>query len=64
MDLDKDYYFEPLLKDRTLFFVILPKYLNVDIRIMLDVNVGGNRLRRHSEARTCICYSSCNRQCI
>ena len=43
MDLDKDYYFEPLLKDRTLFFVILPKYLNVDIRIMIDVKIGGER---------------------
>ena len=53
MDLDKDYYFEPLLKDRTLFFVILPKYLNVDIRIMIDVKIRGESCCSFAVFLTC-----------
>ena len=53
MTVDRDYCFdpttqmnchstpEPLHKGRTVFFVVQPKYLNVDIRIILDVTKGG-----------------------
>ncbi len=32
---------EPLLAGRTVFFAVQPKYLNVDIRITIDVTQGG-----------------------
>jgi len=53
MTVDNDYCFdpntqmncdrnpEPLLYGRTVFFGVQPKYLNVDIRIVIDVTVGG-----------------------
>ena len=54
MNVDRDYCFDPdtqmncnteqlmpLYKGRTVFFVVQPKYLNVDIRILLDVTKGG-----------------------
>lgn len=41
MDIEKEYYFEPLLRDRTEFYAVQPKYLNVDIKIIIDVNMGG-----------------------
>ena len=31
----------PLYANRTVFFAVQPKYLNVDIRIILDVTKGG-----------------------
>lgn len=53
MDVDSDYCFDPddrnacgsnykpLLKGRTLFYAVQPKYLNVNIRITIDVTQGG-----------------------
>ena len=32
---------EPLLYGRTVFFTVQPKYLNVDIRVTIDVTYGG-----------------------
>ena len=60
MSVDRDYCFDPdtqmncnteqlmpLYKGRTVFFVVQPKYLNVDIRILLDVTKGGKLLCVH-----------------
>lgn len=53
MTVDKEYCFDPdtqtncnqnpgsLLKGRTVFFAVQPRYLNVDIRITIDVRHGG-----------------------
>ncbi len=53
MNVDRDYCLDPntqmnchstpatLRLGRTIFFVVQPKYLNVDIRITLDITVGG-----------------------
>ena len=56
MSVDRDYCFDPktqmqcdnhaqlphaLARGRTVFFAVQPKYLNVDIRITLDVTAGG-----------------------
>lgn len=53
MTVDKEYCFDPdtqtncnqnpgaLLKGRTVFFAVQPRYLNVDIRITIDVTFGG-----------------------
>jgi len=53
MFLDKDYCFDPntqeecarkpnkLLNGRTVFFAVQPRYMNVDIRIVVDVTKGG-----------------------
>ena len=53
MMVDRDYCLDPttqmncnldpaaLLQGRTVFFAVQPKYLNVDIRITLDVTRGG-----------------------
>ena len=32
---------EPLIYGRTVFFAVQPKYVNVDIRVTIDVTVGG-----------------------
>ena len=32
---------EPLLQGRTVFFAVQPKYVNVDIRVTIDVTQGG-----------------------
>jgi len=54
MTVDKDYCLDPdtqnncnqnagpLLKGRTVFFAVQPRYLNVDIRVTMDVTKGGN----------------------
>ena len=34
---------KPLLLGRTVFFVVQPKYVNVDIRVTVDVTLGGNK---------------------
>ena len=56
MTVDHDYCFDPMTqmncatnpgplhKGRTVFFVVQPKYLNVDIRVILDVTRGGEYL--------------------
>lgn len=53
MNVDRDYCFDPdtqnncnqypqsLRPGRTVFFAVQPKYLNVDIRITIDVTDGG-----------------------
>ena len=58
MTVDKEYCFDPdtqtncnqnpgaLLKGRTVFFAVQPRYLNVDIRITIDVTLGGKLLCR------------------
>lgn len=60
MTVDKEYCFDPdtqtncnqnpgaLLRGRTVFFAVQPRYLNVDIRITIDVTLGGTALiQRH-----------------
>ena len=40
MNCNRDH--EPLRDGRTVFFAVQPKYLNVDIRIIVDVTQGGS----------------------
>lgn len=53
MSVNRDYCFDPVTQEecnrspnslhigRTVFFVVQPKYVNVDIRVTVDVSVGG-----------------------
>ena len=48
----------PLLAGRTVFFHVQPKYLNVDIRIILDVTSGGRII-----AECVTCWVDCVETC-
>lgn len=69
MTVDKEYCFDPdtqtncnqnpgaLLRGRTVFFAVQPRYLNVDIRITIDVTLGGTALiQRHFGSIKKVCY--------
>lgn len=67
MTVDKEYCFDPdtqtncnqnpgaLLKGRTVFFAVQPRYLNVDIRITIDVTLGGIAIIALGSMRV-VCY--------
>ena len=41
MSLEKEYYFEPWRPHLTQYYAVQPKYLNVNIKICIDVKQGG-----------------------
>ena len=47
MGLDHPYVFANIKEERTKFYAIHPKYFNVDIRVVIDVNQGGSLLPIH-----------------